>query len=153
MRTAVLTVVLAAAAAAMGGVAQADTLPTADLAVVSKTSDVTHAKVGDYVTFTVVATNNGPDAADLDVVEQLPPALALVSHTCDRGISADGPFCEYGILQPGETVTSVVVAEVLSTDEKYVTNTACVRSEHLITDPDASNDCASATVKIVGKRT
>jgi uncharacterized repeat protein (TIGR01451 family) len=152
-RVATLTVVLGVAVAATAGLARAEGVPTADLAVVSKTADVSRAKIGDEITFTVVATNHGPDAAELDVVEHLPAALAFVSHQCDRGISADGPFCEYGILQPGETVSTVVVAVVLATDEKYVTNTACVISEEPITDTNTSNDCASATVKIIGKRT
>jgi uncharacterized repeat protein (TIGR01451 family) len=152
-RVVVLTVALGLGVAAMAGLARGDVVPTADLAVVSKTANVSHAKIGSQITFTVVATNKGPDAAELDVVESLPASLALVAHQCDRGISADGPFCEYGILQPDETVTTVVVAKVLATNDKYVSNTACVVSEQLISDPDTSNDCASATVKVVGKRT
>jgi uncharacterized repeat protein (TIGR01451 family) len=148
-----LALVLGIGVAATAGLASAEGIPTADLAVVSKTADVSHAKIGDLITFTIVATNNGPDVAELDVVEDLPAALAFVSHECDRGISPDGPFCEYGFLQPGETVTTTLVALVLATDAKYATNTACVLSEQAITDTDTSNDCASVTVKIVGKRT
>ena len=148
---AALSVLLGVALAAGTGAASAEGVPTADLAVVSKTADVSHAKIGDEVTFTIVATNHGPDAAELDVVEYLPPSLAFVAHKCDRGISADGPFCEYGIIQPGETVTTVVVAAVVDKADKYVTNTACVSSEQVIVDTDSSNDCATATVKITGK--
>ena len=35
--------------------------PTADLAIVSNTANVRHAKVGQEVIFTIVARDNGPD--------------------------------------------------------------------------------------------
>ena len=152
-RLALLATVLAVGVVATAGIAGADTIPTADLTVVSNTVDVSHAKVGDRVTFTIVATNNGPDAATLDVVEGLSSALTLVAHRCDRGISADGPFCEYGTIQPGETITTVAVAVVVGKNSRNATNTTCVRSEQVISDPDSSNDCASASVKTGGKQT
>jgi hypothetical protein len=140
------TIGLALTAAAGGEVA-----PTADLAVVSNTAGVRHAKVGDEITFTIIATNNGPDAVDFNVMwssEQ----LQLVDETCDRGISADTPACEFGTVEPGVTLTTTVVAQVLPTDSKYVTGTGCmVEQPGLITDPDPQNNCADATVKIVGK--
>jgi len=151
-RLAALVIAFGAGVAVCAGLAQGDVVPTADLAVVSHATDVAHAQIGDEIRFTIVATNMGPDAAELDVVENLPETLAWVSNQCDRGISADGPFCEYGILQPGETVTSTAVAEVLTTDLKHISGRSCVLSEQVITDVDTSNDCASATVRIVGKR-
>jgi uncharacterized repeat protein (TIGR01451 family) len=152
-RLALLATALAVAVVTAAGIARADTIPTADLAVVSSSVDVSHAKIGDQVTFTIVATNNGPDAAELDVVEGLSSGLTLVAHRCDRGITADGHFCEYGMIQPGETITTVVVAAVVSKDSRNATNTTCVRSEQAISDPDSSNDCASASVKTGGRST
>jgi uncharacterized repeat protein (TIGR01451 family) len=151
-RLAAFVIAVGAGVAVWGGVAQGDVVPNADLALVSYTTDVAHARIGDEVTFTVVATNRGPEPAELDTVVNLPDTLGWVSNQCDRGISADGQFCEYGILQPGETVTSTAVAEVLATNLKTVSGTACVLSEQVISDPDTSNDCASTSVKIVGKR-
>jgi uncharacterized repeat protein (TIGR01451 family) len=136
---------LAAAAAGQG-------VPNADLAVVSNTANVTHAKVGDEVTFTVVATNNGPDAADLNVTWDS-DQLQLVSETCDLGISADTPACEYGVVEPGITLTTTVVAQVIGTGDKQAVGTGCmVEQPGFIDDPDPANNCAAATVKIVGKR-
>ncbi len=144
------------AALALPVAGRAQEIPRADLAVVSKTADVKHAKVGGEVTFTIVATNKGPEAAELDVIDTtLANALAgleLVSETCDLGISADTPACEYGIVEPGQTLTTTVVARVTGTSDRYLVNTACVSSEEPIVDPNPSNDCASATVKIIGKR-
>jgi uncharacterized repeat protein (TIGR01451 family) len=151
-RLAVLVIALGAGVAVWAALAQADVVPNADLVMVSYATDVAHARIGDEITFTIVATNIGPDAAELDTVMTLPETLSWVSNQCDRGISADGPFCEYGIVQPGETVTSTAVAEVLPTNLKYVSGTTCVLSEQVIADPDRSNDCRATIVKIVGRR-
>src|SRR6266550_73908 len=130
----------------------AQEVPTADLAIVSDIASVKHAKVGNEVTFTVVATNDGPDAAELNVTwasEQ----MNLVVETCDLGISADTPACEYGIVQPGQSRTTIVVAEIISTGSKHAVSTACVVEQTgFINDPDSQNNCAAATVKIVGTR-
>jgi Domain of unknown function DUF11 len=141
--------------------AAADEVPTADLVLVSKSADVRHAKVGDEVTFTIIATNNGPDAADFNVFEDLgqiypgryPPSdFELVSEECDRGISADTPSCEYGTVQPGDTVTTIVVMRLKPVSSKYASNTACVISGYPINDPNPANDCVTIAVRVVGRR-
>src|SRR5207247_1631228 len=119
--------------------------------IVSNTANLRHAKVGQEVTFTIVATNNGPDAAELDVSEQALVGLQMVSETCDRGISPDTPSCEYGVLQPGETVTTTVVAQVEAVGSKYASNTACVSSEEALNDPNTANDCITTKLRIIGK--
>ena len=131
--------------------AAAQTVPNADLAILSNTANVKHAHVGQLVTFTIEATNNGPDAAELDVRVVL-QGLALVSERCDLGISPDTPFCEYGTVQPGRTLTTTAVVEVLSTGARAATNMACVSSEQAVNDPNPNNDCVTAAVKVVGRR-
>jgi uncharacterized repeat protein (TIGR01451 family) len=126
--------------------------PNADLAIVSNTASVRHAKVGREVTFTIVATNNGPDAAELDVTETTLDGLLLVSETCDRGISADTPACEYGIVGPGETLTTTAVVEVEGTEGKFAHNTVCVSSEESINDSNTQNNCVTTSLRIVGRR-
>ena len=137
---------------ALATTSAAQEVPNADLAIVSNTADVKHAKVGNEVTFTIIATNHGPDAAELNVTwasEQ----MQLVSETCDLGISADTPACEYGIVDPGQSRTTIVVAEVISISSKHAVGTAClVEQPGFINDPDSQNNCAAATVKIVGMR-
>jgi hypothetical protein len=155
-------VAVAAALFAFAGVANGEPVPTADLAIVSKTADVRHAKIGQEVTFTIVATNFGPDAADLNVVEdpgQLYPDrypradFQLGEEVCDFGISPDSPACEYSLVQPGETVKTVAVMTVMPTAGDYASNTACVFSWDVpIIDPNPANDCVTMAVKIVGKR-
>jgi hypothetical protein len=130
--------------------------PNADLAIVSITANRRHAKIGRDVTFTIVATNNGPDATTLDVSEAAAVVplgdFRLVSETCDLGISADTPSCEYGVVGPGETRTTTAVLEVIRAEGKFAKNVACVSSEQLLNDRDSQNDCATATIRIVGKR-
>lgn len=136
---------LAAAAGAQG-------VPTADLAIVSNTASVKHAKVGAEVTFTIIATNNGPESADFNVT-WASGQLQLVSETCDLGISPDTPACEYGTVEPGVTLTTTVVARVLDTGSDDATSTGCmVEQLGFIIDPDPQNNCAAAAVKVVGKR-
>ena len=145
-----------------GAAAHAQEPPHADLSIVSMTANVRHAKVGQDVTFTIVARNNGPEAADLNVVEdpwQLygdlyqPADFALVEESCDFGISPDTPACEYGPVQPGRAVTTMAVMTVKETASRDASNTACVFSwEGPIDDPDTANDCVTTTLAIVGKR-
>lgn len=122
----------------------------ADLAVVSITASAKHAKVGDQVTFTIVATNNGPEADDFNVYFSS-DQLHLVSMTCDLGISADTPACEYGTQPPGVMLTTTVVAQVMATGSNNAVATGCTVGSPG-SDPNPGNDCASATVKVVGKR-
>src|SRR3954452_25104612 len=93
--------------------AGAQTVPVADLAIMSVTANVAQAKVGQAVTFTIVASNHGPDAAEMDVFPRTFGGFEMTSATCDRGISSDGPFCEYGTLATGDSVTTVMVAQVV----------------------------------------
>ena len=154
LRRALLTVffVSAAVGLTLAAAAGAQVVPTADLAIVSNTASVKHAKVGDEVTFTIIASNNGPESADFNVTwasEQ----MQLVSETCDLGISPDTPACEYGAVDPGVTLTTTVVARVLDTGGNDATSTGCmVEQAGFIIDPYPQNNCAAATVKIVGKR-
>ena len=134
--------------------AAAEEVPTVDLAIVSNTANVKHGHVVQYVTFTIVATNRGPDAAPtLDVYFSVAlQGLENVVATCDLGISPDGIACEYHGIAPGQTLTTTVVAKLADSGDKTARLTACVQSETIITDPNTSNDCAAATLKIVGRR-
>lgn len=121
-----------------------------DLALVSITASAKHAKVGDQVTFTIVATNNGPDAGDFNVYFSS-DQLHLVSMTCDFGISADTPACEYGTRQEGVTPVTTVVAEVMATGSKQAVATGCTVGA-VGADPNPGNDCADVSVKVIGKK-
>jgi hypothetical protein len=79
--------------------ASASAEPVNDLSIVRITSPSSH-RIGSLVRVTVIAVNAGPDAAEsLDVSVAESTTLQLVSETCQGGISADTPSCEYGSVQ------------------------------------------------------
>jgi hypothetical protein len=148
---------LAAAFIALGPQgAHAQTVPNADLAIISNTPDIRHGHVGQQVNFTIVATDNGPDpVVSLFVTASSLQNLHLVQEICDLGVSPDTPTCEYSNIQPGQTLTTRVVAEIVgSTDksEHVAALEACVSSGEPVNDPDPGNNCVTAKVRIVGKR-
>jgi hypothetical protein len=107
-------------------------------------------------------TNLGPDdAVATDVGFSLPDQLRLVSMTCDLGISPDTPFCEYGSLNAGETVVSILVAKPnlgarkgnpeLTTTASVFFEVDCSFDPDCTFDPDLSNNSASITMKLTGK--
>lgn len=125
-------------------------------------ADQSKVKMGEDITYTVTATNLGPDdAIFVDVGFSLPDQLNLVSMTCDRGISPDTPFCEYSTLAAGETVVSTLVATPtpgsLIYDRKDIVTANiffeidCSYDPNCTFDPDLSNNSASLITKLIGK--
>lgn len=137
--------------------------PTADFAIVSNAPNVRHAKVGKSVTFRIAARNNGPDAADFNVHAIFdfpvygpfpgPCYRAAYANNGDNGFfSSDGPFCEYGRVEAGETV-AMYLSEYVPTGSKYQSVTACVLTfDPPLNDSNPTNDCATETLRIVGRR-
>jgi hypothetical protein len=139
------------------GTSAAEDVPTADLGIVSSTTTPSHARVGHQVAFTIAAANNGPDAVgEIDIhADQALNGLEIVAVKCNTPPypSPDGTFCEFtGPIQPGETASMTVVARVQATSTGVASLTSCVTSfSGPFNDPNSANDCATATVKIVGK--
>lgn len=112
-------------------------------------------RVGQNVTFTVKVTNLGPDPAPfVDVVHHLPDQLSVVSLTCDHGISPDGTFCEYSMIEPGETVISTLVATPNPSalpHKRYLVTKVTINFETAdLVDPHLQNNSAAVTVHWVG---
>lgn len=131
----------------------------ADLGIVSITPSLTHAKVGDVVTFTIVATNYGPDPGEIDVnTAAASKGFVTTSTNCGAvngpppqpgSFGADGAACEdIGSFPFGTTVTDTVVVQVAPTSSGVTSDTACTWSVPGINDPNPSNDCATATVTV-----
>jgi Domain of unknown function DUF11 len=143
------------------GAARAQEQPVADVAVVSLSANVRHAKVGGEVIFTVVAANNGPDVADFALVADaslfFPNQFEssgfeiLGAVECQNG-PPDGASCEDNSLPPGATLTMIFHATVKPTTNKVASITSCVDSFSLIPDPNPANDCLTTSLRIVGKR-
>ena len=121
--------------------------------------DKSRVKVGENITYTVTVTNLGPDAAlSVGVTHGLADQLNFVSSTCDGAISADGPFCEYSILQPGQSAVSTLIAtpnpSLQNHDRNALTATATTAFQTTDTvDPNSGNNWASVTVRLIGRLT
>jgi hypothetical protein len=136
--------------------------PVPDLQIVSVTANVKHARVGQLITWTITARNNGPGLASLDAVEDpwqlygdagpYPRAdFTLVDETCSLGISADTPGCEWTLVPPG-TYTVTAVMTVNGSAPRMASNTACVFNLDGPPDANPANDCVTTSLKIVGRR-
>ena len=112
---------------------------------VTKTVDKATPAVGTNVTFTVTATNHGPnDATGVQVTDKLPAGLTLVSATPSQGAyTAPSGLWDIGALTNGASATLKLVATVTGT--ATVTNTA-TRTAGAPGDFDPANDTASASV-------
>jgi LPXTG-site transpeptidase (sortase) family protein len=122
--------------------------PTADIAI-TKTVDDPTPSLDSNVTFTVTATNNGPDnATGVQVTDLLPAGLSFVSATPSAGTYTAGTgVWDIGPLANGANSTLSIVPTVTSTAR--LTNTATKTAEDQI-DPVTGNDTASASVTALG---
>ena len=117
--------------------------PTADLAVDKAVSDPTP-NVGDEITYTVTATNNGPNnATGVSVSDSLPAGLTFVSADPTQGTysSATGVW-SVGTLNKGASASLLLRARVDSAIAR--TNTATIAASNA-QDPNPANNTASAT--------
>ncbi len=116
----------------------------ADIAL-AKSVDNALPNVGDSVTFTVTASNNGPsDATGVLVSDGLPAGLAFVSATASQGnyVSGSGLW-SIGALANGASATLQISASVQATGS--IVNTA-TRAGGDQLDLDGSNNSASAGI-------
>jgi uncharacterized repeat protein (TIGR01451 family) len=131
--------------------------PGADLAI-DKSGAPNPVLSGNRLTYTIAVTNNGPqDATGVTVTDALPGSLHFNSvsssqGTCTRSTATNPKpkggtvTCSVGDLanRADANITIVVTATTLGT----LTNTAKVNGNE--TDPDSSNNSASATTTVVG---
>src|SRR5262249_4649946 len=117
----------------------------ADVEVTKAVAPTTGILVGDTVTFTVQATNNGPNAATGVVVTDLLPAgLSFVSASPTQGTYTDSTG-EWVIssLAAGQSVQLTIQAQV--TQPGNITNLA-VKTGGNEPDPNPGNDSGAATI-------
>jgi uncharacterized repeat protein (TIGR01451 family) len=123
--------------------------PGADLAVV-KTGPAT-GHVGQAVTYTIKATNNGPQAATgVTVTDSLPKNAGFGSVSTTQGTCAPKPqqqvvVCSVGTIASGATVTVTLV--IKPTTKGNFTDTAGV-SATSPNDPVSTNNTSSVTTKV-----
>ena len=118
--------------------------PIADIGVAKAVSTTTPA-LGSNITYTITATNNGPnDATGVQVTDLLPPGLVFVSSATAAGTYNPGTgLWNIGNLANGVAVTLTITATVNTTGR--VTNTARKTAENE-SDGNPANDSASVAI-------
>ena len=105
--------------------------PTADLSI-TKTDNPDPVQAGSNVTYTLLVENHGPSTAtDVEVTDDLPPSLTLVSASVPPGTgscnNADPVECDLGTIANGGSKTVTIVATVApSAAGTQISNTATV---------------------------
>lgn len=130
--------------------------PVADLSI-SKDDGVTSVVTGGSVTYTIAASNAGPDAANgATVTDTMPAALTDVTWTC---VGAGGGTCTAAgagdindtvNLPSSASVTYTVTALVaLSAGGSSLANTATITPPQGVTDPDPEDATDTDTNAVV----
>ncbi|TDE54939.1 gliding motility-associated C-terminal domain-containing protein [Flavobacterium sp. GT3P67] len=117
------------------------TVTQADLTVTKTVSNATP-NVGSNVTFTIMASNNGPsDATGVSVADVLPSGYTFVSASPSAGTTWSAPNWTIGTLANGTSATLNIVATVNATG--VYANTATISGGQ--TDPDPGNNSSTVT--------
>ncbi len=132
--------------------------PLADIEV-KKHADPPAVLTGDFVTFTMVVTNNGPAPANsVQLVDLMPDGLRLVSVRASQGHCNAGISCMLGaltyladeqglpVLRGTATVTIVAQAMADLKQGQILTNTAYVQSERQ--DPIPENNLSDVQIVV-----
>jgi uncharacterized repeat protein (TIGR01451 family) len=117
---------------------------------VEKTASTTGPLVGATFTYTLTATNNGPDDATGVTVEDILPAG--VTYQSDNGAGAYDSVTgiwTVGDLANGASETLDITVTVNNgTANQQISNTACVETSSPA-DPDTTNNCDTVVVTVV----
>jgi|GEM_PF-503812 len=131
--------------------------PSADLAI-TKTDGVLSATAGTSVTYTIVATNNGPsDVTGATIIDSFPAVLTGISYTAVATGGATG-FTASGSgninntvsMPAGSTITYTATATINASATGSVSNTATVSVPVGTTDPIPGNNSATDTDGLSG---
>jgi len=105
---------------------------------------------GRNLTYTLVASNRGPDAAvNARVTDQLPAGTTFVSASDACTAAGSTVTCAAGTLASGASQTFTITVAVPASQEDCPQNTATVASD--IADPDTSNNVATVCPALEGR--
>ncbi|MHC4133010.1 MAG: outer membrane protein assembly factor BamB family protein [Planctomycetota bacterium] len=113
---------------------------------VSKSDDVDPVAPDDEIVYTIVVTNNGPDAAGpISVVDTLPIGVTGLSAAASVGVVqfiSAGAEVQWDLpgLAAGESATGTITVRVNSDTTGVITNTVVATIDN---DPDLNNNTAS----------
>jgi uncharacterized repeat protein (TIGR01451 family)/fimbrial isopeptide formation D2 family protein len=120
--------------------------PSADLAI-TKTGPA-QVNADGSITWTLVATNNGPSTASgVTVDDTMPAGVTLTSSSPSQGSCGGNLSCALGNLAKGASAQIQVVAHVpASLARTTITNSAKIGGDQ--PDPDPSNNTAGASTRV-----
>ena len=126
-------------------------ISTADLSI-TKTDGQASALPGQLITYTIVASNAGPNAVTgATVADTTPGTISAVAWTC---VGAGGGSCAAGgsgninetvDLPPGGSVTFTLTGVIAPSATGTLSNTATVTAPAGVTDPNPGNNSATDT--------
>jgi uncharacterized repeat protein (TIGR01451 family) len=123
--------------------------------MITKTDGVTTATAGGSVTYTITASNAGPDTANGATVADTFPASLTATWTCAGAAggtcipSGSGNINDTVNLPAGGSVTYTVSATVSPAASGTLSNTATVTPPFDVTDPNPANNSATDTDTIL----
>ncbi|HYG97018.1 MAG TPA: DUF11 domain-containing protein, partial [Solirubrobacterales bacterium] len=122
--------------------------PLASDLELSKSAPATAVKAGEEITYTLVASNQGPDPSpETVVIDELPSELTYVSDDADCDTSTLPEIkCDLGTLGEGESETLHIVAKVGATDGAPIQNKARVSGAN--PDPELGDNPDAAQVPV-----
>jgi uncharacterized repeat protein (TIGR01451 family) len=132
-----------------------DHIPTADLSIV-KTHSPANATPGQPLTYSIVVTNNGPDAATGATVSDNVPTITGVTWTCAASAGAScatasgsGNISNRQVNLPsGGKATFTLRGTVPAAAVGTIINTATVTAPGTVIDPNAANNSATDSALI-----
>jgi uncharacterized repeat protein (TIGR01451 family) len=114
-----------------------------------KQASVTTVTVGDTFTYSLQATNNGPDdAANVVVTDSIPAQVSYVSDDAGCSIAGSTLTCNLGNMASGASTTIQVTVSALTVGT--ANNTATVATSD--SDYNPNNNTSSATVTIIDRQ-
>ncbi len=129
--------------------------PVADLAI-TKTDGTSSATPGTPITYSIVATNNGPSAVTgATVTDTLPATITGASWTCAASAGSSCPASGSGNINApvslllGGTATFTLTGTLASTATGVLANTATIAPPGGTTDPNPGNNAATDVDTIV----
>jgi uncharacterized repeat protein (TIGR01451 family) len=125
--------------------------PIIDLAI-TKLDDPDPITVGNRLTYTMVATNNGPDTAtNVIVTDSLPSEVSFVSASSTQGtcLGTRAVTCHVGTMSAGASVTITIVVRPTATGR--IMNVVVVAGNEA--ESNTINNRATADTLVIGKLT
>lgn len=125
-------------------------IPSADLSI-TKTDGVTTVTAGGSTTYTITASNAGPDNTMATVADTFPAAVTSVTWTCTTtgggtcAASGTGNINELVNMPVGSTVKYTATAQISPSATGTLSNTATVAAVSPTVDPDMSHNSDTDT--------